>query len=280
MSDWKNWEPETQRTYEHIIFQKRYRERGGGVARIQFNHPERMNSYDIPMGNEVIDALVNANRDNTIGVILLTHVGDHFGVGGNVQALSSDANSTDMMIGGISADTVIGRSLKPVVAVVRGYCIGMHNHLAYHCDLTIAGESAVFGQTGPKVGSPISGSLVAVSAQVLGMKRAKQLWMENPQLTAQEALSWGLVNAVVQDPLLDEKVEELCDELLDRVPTTIAGVKQSLEGVLTPLAATNSILTMIDPDFANRPEIVEASQAFYEKRKPNFWTDEMTTDRF
>ncbi len=280
MEDWNEWSPGNDRTYESILYDKRYRQRGGGVARILFNRPERLNSYDIPMGNEVIHALLDASRDNTIGVIVLSHVGPHFGVGGNVSALSSDAGSTDMLIGNITADTIIGRALKPVIAVVRGYAIGMHNHLAYHCDLTIAGESAVFGQTGPKVGSPVSGSVVAVSATVIGMKRARELWMLNDQLTAQQALQWGLVNIVVQDRLLERRTEEVCSTILDRVPTTIAGIKQTFEGVVAPYAATNSVLSQIDPDFAGRPEVIEAGKAFYERRPPNFWTEEMVRDRF
>jgi naphthoate synthase len=278
--EWTDWAPGCERVYESILYDKRFRRRGGGVARIRFNRPERMNSYDIPMGNEVIHALLDANRDNSIGVIVLTHVGDHFGVGGNVQLLSDNADSTDMIMGGTTADTVIGRCHKPVIAAIRGYSIGMHNHLAYHCDLTIAGESAVFGQSGPRVGSPVSGSLVGVSVNVVGSKRARRMWMLTEQLTAQEALEWGLVNFVVQDRLIDEHVERICGTILDRVPSCIAAIKQTFEGVNAPLLATNAVMDLVDPRFAERAELAEAGTSFFEKRPPNFWTDEMMDSRF
>lgn len=277
---WTEWSPGLDRELELIRYEKRYRERGGGVARIVFNVPERMNSYDVPMGREITAAILDANADNTIGVIVLTHEGPHFGVGGNVAGLTDDANAEQMLIGQVTPDVLIQRCLKPVIAVVRGYCIGMHNHLAYHCDFTLAGESAVLGQSGPRVGSPISGSLVAISATVLGMKRAREMWMTTRHMSAQEALEWGLVNVVVQDRLLDEEAERWCDTLLDRVPTCIAAIKQTFEAMNAPLTATNNVLTLIERDFSGRPEPAEAGQAFFEKRPPNFWTDEMTRDRF
>lgn len=277
---WSEWTSAFDRELTSIRYEKRYRERGGGVARIVLACPERLNTYDVAMGREIIAAFQDANKDNTIGVVLFTHEGPHWGVGGNVQGLTDDANSEQMIIGQITPDVLIQRCFKPVIAVVRGYSVGMHNHMAYHCDFTLAGESAVFGQSGPKVGSPISGSLVAISATVLGMKRARQMWMLTQQFTAQEALDWGLVNAVVQDRLLDEEAELWCDQLLDRVPTSIAAIKQTFEAMNAPLAGTNNVLTLIEPDFGGRPEPAEAGTAFFEKRPPNFWTDEMTKDRF
>ncbi|MGM7668064.1 enoyl-CoA hydratase-related protein [Microbacterium sp. A93] len=144
------------------------------------------------MGAEMIAALNDANRDPSIGVVVLTHDGPNFGVGGNVAGLHSSTDGGDVVIGEPTPDMIIGRMLKPVIAVVRGYVIGLHNHLAYHCDFTIAGESAVFGQAGPRVGRPISGSLVAVAGTIIGDERARQMWMVAEQLTAQEALEWGV----------------------------------------------------------------------------------------
>ena len=239
-----------------------------------------MNAFTPRMGEEMTSALLDANKDNSIGVIVLSHTGPNFGVGGDVSELAANVSAGNAPIGGITPDTVIGRCLKPVIAAVRGYSIGMHNHMAYHCDYTIAAENAVFGQNGPRVGSPASGALVAASAQVLGMKRAKELWMRCRQLTAQEALQQGLINTVVQDRLLEAEVERWCDELLDRVPTCIAAIKQTFLGVGAPLMFTDHLLGMIEPDFSSRPEIAEAGASFFEKRPPNFWQDDMTTDRF
>ena len=132
----------------------------------------------------------------------------------------------------------------------------------------------------PRVGSPASGSLVAASAHVVGMKRAREMWMRNRQMTAQEALRNGLINAVVQERLLDAEVDRWCDDLLDRVPTCIAAIKQTFVGVNAPLMFTDNFLTMIETDFSSRPELEEAGRSFFEKRPPDFWRDDMTADRF
>jgi naphthoate synthase len=283
MSDWTAWENVDGYELEELLYDKRYRvrdgERCGGVARIRFNRPERMNAFTVETSAQLIEALNEANRDTSIGVIVVSHTGQHFGVGGDVAGLGENVRKSAGM-GGITPDTIIKRCLKPVIAVVRGYVIGMHHHMAYHCDFTIAGESAVFGQNGPRVGSPASGFLVASSAHVVGMKRARELWIRCRQLTAQEALERGLCNVVVQDRLLDAETERWCDDLLDRVPICLAAVKQSFEAVDAPLHYSDNFLSMIETDFGNRPEIREAGQSFFEKRPPNFWTDEMIASRF
>lgn len=159
-----------------------------------------------------------------------------------------------------------------MIAAVRGYCIGGHNHLSYHCDFTIAADTAIFGQNGPRVGSPAHGQLVADLAHVIGLKRAKEMWMLCRQYTAEQAFHMGLVNAVVPESRLDQEVERWCDELLDLSPTCLSIVKQSFEAVGGYLAhETGRILAMIAPDFHHRPEVTEAQRAFFERRKPNFW---------
>lgn len=278
MSEWTEWKPVEPYEFKHILYEKRHRTRGGGVARILLNRPERMNAFTPETSAEVIEALTNANRDKSIGVIVLSHVGQHFGVGGDVQELSRSSSSEG--IGGITPDTIIKRCLKPVIAAVKGYVVGMHNHMAYHCDFTIAGESAIFGQNGPRVASPASGYLVASSAHTLGMKRAKELWMRCRQLTAQEALERGLCNVVVQDRFIEAEVEKWCDEILDLVPICIAAVKQSFEAVDAPLQYSDNFLTLIETDFQSRPEGREAQAAFFERRPPNFWKEEMMANRF
>src|SRR5262249_9575929 len=180
MVEWTAWESVNGYAFEALLYDKRYRvrngERCGGVARIRFNRPERMNAFTPEPSAHLIQALNEANRDTSIGVIVLSHTGMHFGVGGDVAGLSQSVRGS-AGIGGLTPDTIIKRCLKPVIAVVRGYVIGMHHHMAYHCDFTIAGESAVFGQNGPRVGSPASGFLVASSAHVVGMTRARELWL-------------------------------------------------------------------------------------------------------
>jgi naphthoate synthase/2-ketocyclohexanecarboxyl-CoA hydrolase len=271
MSEWTDWERVQGLDLEHMSYDRRYRTRGGGVARITLDRPGRMNALDGAMFEGIVRALRDADADPSVGVIVITHTGSHFGVGGDLKGSLSPAMA--------QVDPTIKRCLKPVIAAVRGYVIGAHNHMAYTCDFTIAGESAIFGQNGPRVGSPASGYMMAYSAHVMGMKRGRELWLRCRQLTAQEALEAGLCNAVVQDRLVDAEVEKWCDELLDLVPTCVAAGKQSFEAVDMPLQYSGNFLNMIQPDFSTQPEIREAMRAFLERRKPNFWSEELIARR-
>ena len=170
-------------------------------------------------------------------------------------------------------DGALRNSLKPTLAAVKGYCVGGHNHLAYHLDFTIAADTAIFGQNGPRVGSPAHGRAIAQPAHVIGIKRAKEVWMLCRQYTVQQAMEMGLANAVVPLDKLDEEVDRWCDELLDLAPTCLAIVKQSFEAVGGYLAQESGrVLALIARDFHDRPEVREARQAFFEKRTPNFWS--------
>jgi 1,4-dihydroxy-2-naphthoyl-CoA synthase len=271
MSAWGDWKAVEGFQYEHVLYDKRYRTQGGGVTRIRLDRPQRMNALNGEMAQALVDTLRDANHDANVGVIVISHTGPHFGVGGDLRGSLNPAMS--------EVDPTIKRCLKPVIAAVRGYTIGAHHHMAYTCDFTIAGESAIFGQNGPRVGSPATGYMVASSAHVMGMKRARELWLRCRMLTAQEALEAGLCNTVVQDRLVDAEVEKWCDELLDLVPSCLAGAKQSFEAVDTPLRYSDNFLHMIAPRFLEQPEIKEALQAFLERRKPNFWTEEIVAGR-
>ena len=268
MTTWSDWEPVAGFELEETIYEKKYRDRGGGVARVLFNRPQRLNAFTgIGMG-EFIRAVYDANRDPEIGVIVVGGLGDHFGTGGDVQWEAG---------GGLRGqvpdfDGALRNCLKPTIAAVKGYCIGGHHHLAYHCDFTIAADTAIFGQNGPRVGSPAHGRSVAHLAHIIGVKRAKEFWMLCRQYTAQQAYEMGLANAVVPVERLDEEVDQWCDELLDLAPTCLAIVKQSFEAVGGYLAQESGrILSMIAPDFHSRPEVREAQQAWLERRPPNFW---------
>ncbi len=150
------------------------------------------------------------------------------------------------------------------------YCIGGSHHLAYHCDLTIAAHTGIFGQTGPRVGSGASERVVAQSAEIIGLKRAKELWMVCGQFTAQEALEMGLVNKVVRLHKLEEAVLDWADELMDLVPLGVGFVKQSFEFVGTYLNMMR-VQPLMGKGFHGSAHQREAQQAFFEKRKPRFW---------
>ncbi len=275
MTQWTSWEHVPSFDSEETIYEKKYRDRGGGVGRILFNRPERMNSFTAVGMQEVVRAVREANGDPQIGVIVISSVGDHFGTGGDVRWEAEGGLQRHIP----DFDGALRNSLKPTIAAVKGYCIGGHNHLAYHCDFTIAADTAIFGQNGPRVGSPAHGRSVAQLAHVIGIKRAKEVWMLCRQYTAQQALEMGLANVVVPLARLDGEVDQWCDELLDLAPSCLAIVKQSFEAVGGGLTQeTGRILAMIAPDFHQRPEVREAQQAFFEKRKPNFWAERSAAD--
>jgi naphthoate synthase/2-ketocyclohexanecarboxyl-CoA hydrolase len=268
MTTWSDWERVARFDTEETIYEKKYRDRGGGVARVLFNRPQRLNAFTGTGAAEFVRAIHDANRDDEIGVIVVSGVGDHFGTGGDVQWEAA---------GGLRGhipdfDAAVRNCLKPTIAAVKGYCIGGHHHLAYHCDLTIAADTAIFGQNGPRVGSPVHGRSVAQLAHVIGIKRAKEFWMLCRQYTAQQAYEMGLVNAVVLLDRLETEVDQWCDELLNLAPTCLALIKQSFEAVGGCLTQESGrVLAMIAPDFHDRPEVAEAQRAWSERRPPDFW---------
>lgn len=270
---WSPWQAVPGIELTEVIYEKKYRARGGGVARITGNRPHRLNAMTGKGFREIIQCIREANLDPTIGVIVITGAGGNFGAGGDMEWEASGGVQDVAEIPDF--DGALKQSLKPTIAAVRGYCIGGHNHLAYHCDFTIATEDAIFGQNGPRVGSPAHGPMVADAAFAVGIKRAKEMWMLCRRYTAQEALQMGLINCVVAPDRLDEEVDRWCDDLLDLAPTCLAIVKQSFEAVSAYLQGTRgTILSMVAPDFHQRPEVREAQTAFFEKRSPRFWGTE------
>jgi naphthoate synthase len=292
---WSAWKTVPGLDLKEIAYEKKYRDSGGGVARICSNRPQRMNALTNVGWGEIMGALQEAEADKDIGVIVVGGVGDHFGVGGDMQweaagglqavfqpqaeaarekAAEAKAEPAPSMTGGFVGgfDSALMESRKPAIAAVKGYCIGGHHHLAYHCDFTIAADNAIFGQNGPRIGSPIHGYLVSSLAHVVGIRKAKEIWMLCRRYTAQEALQWGLANTVVPLSKLDEEVDNWCDELLNIIPTCLALIKRSFVSIDKYLEADmGKIMADIAPDFFSLPEIAEAHSAFFEKRTPNFW---------
>ena len=202
------------------------------VCTITINRPKSLNAFTGDTIAELEDAVLRTYDDNSIGVVVLTGAGDRaFSAGGDVKWEAD---------GGLDAiEWHLGRYVvdcpKPVIARVPGYAIGGGNHLAYVCDFTIAAEHARFGQTGPRVGSPASGYPVAHSANIIGHKRAREMWMLTRQYTAQQMLDWGLINAVVPMKELDAEVGRWCRELLALSPSCLKVLKASFRIHMEPL---------------------------------------------
>jgi dihydroxynaphthoic acid synthetase len=241
-----------------------------GVATIAINRPKRLNAFTGDTLAEIGNALDRSATDKDVGVVVLTGVGEKaFSAGGDVhwEASGGLEERTDWHMGAKLVDHP-----KPIIARVSGYAIGGGNHLAYFCDFTIAADHSIFGQNGPRVGSPAGGYVVAHLASVLGHKRAREMWMLCRRYTAQQALDWGLVNAVVPQDQLDAEVRRWCDELLALSPTVLRLVKASFREQMQPYMGSN-VSTMLErhkPDYFSTGEQQEGAQAFLEKRRPDF----------
>jgi len=243
-----------------------------GVATITINRPDKLNAFRGQTCEELIDALQRAGWDRAVGVIVLT------GAGGKAFCTGGDQSAHE---GGYDGRGTIGLPMeelhtalrdapKPVIAKVRGYAIGGGNVLATLCDLTIAGESAQFGQVGPKVGSVDPGFGTAYLAAVVGEKRARELWYLCRRYSAQEAWQMGLVNKVVPDEELDTEVAAWCAELVQRSPTAIALAKRSFNAATEHIRGISSLGMQALALYYETDESREGGEAFRERRPPDF----------
>ncbi len=203
-----------------------------GAATITINRPRVYNAFRPRTVVEMLDAFQRAGWDKTIGAIVLTGTGEKaFCTGGDQSDHDGQYGDEDargpvgMPVGELHS--VIRDVPKPVIAKVRGYAIGGGNVLATLCDLTIASETAIFGQVGPKMGSVDPGFGTAYLSRLVGEKKAREIWYLCRRYSAAEALDMGLINAVVADDQLDDEVKRWCDELVERSPTAIAIAKRS-----------------------------------------------------
>lgn len=247
-------------------------EKGGHVARITINRPKQLNAFTGHTLKEMTLAIEDAGQDDDIGVVVLTGAGDRaFCAGGDVK-WEKEGGLERQFIEPYSLHVTVSRCPKPVIARVNGYAIGGGNHLAYYCDFTLAAEHAIFGQNGPRVGSPASGAVVTYLTRVVGAKRAREMWMLCRRYTAAQALEMGLVNAVVPLARLDEEVERWCEEILAISPTCIRVLKGSFVAEFDHLFGLGDAMRrhILRPDFW-RTEQQEGARAFLEKRRPDFW---------
>ena len=239
------------------------------VATIAINRPKRLNAFTGHTMNEIGNALDRAAADRKVGVIVLTGVGEKaFSSGGDVEWEAG---------GGLQGhDWYLGRHVvdcpKPIIARVSGYAIGGGNHLAYFCDFTVAADHSIFGQNGPRVGSPAGGFSVTHAASVIGHKRAREMWMLCRRYTAQQALAWGLINAVVPQAELDAEVARWCNDLLSLSPTVLRIVKASFRLHMEHYMGRNvsDMVRLHAPGYFETGEQLEGAHAFMEKRKPDF----------
>lgn len=240
-----------------------------GVATITINRPRVLNAFNQHTLYEMEDALSTATESASIGVIVVTGSGERaFCSGGDVNwEAEGGLEHVDYKIGRMIIDCP-----KPVIARVNGLAIGGGNHLQYYCDLTIAADHAIFGQNGPRVGSPASGFIVSHLANIIGHKRAREMWLTCRRYSAAQMLDWGLINAVVPVAELDAEVRTWADQMLALSPTCLMLIKASFRHHMDPILDRDMQDFVVDlaPDYYQRGEQQEGAAAFREKRPPDF----------
>ncbi len=269
MVEWQRSGPGGGKDYEDIWY-----DTAGGVAKITINRPERRNAFRPTTLFELSHAFNVARDDPSIGVIILTGAGDMaFCSGGDQKIRGDDGYVGPDGIGRLNVldlQVQIRRTPKPVIAMVAGYAIGGGHVLHVCCDLTIAADNAVFGQTGPKVGSFDAGYGSSLLAATVGLKKAREIWYLCRQYSAREALDMGLVNAVV--PLAELEAETLrwCDELLAKSPLALRMLKGALNAVTDGAAGMQQFAGDATMLYYMSEEAQEGRDAFKEKRSPDF----------
>lgn len=254
--------------YQDIIY-----EIDDQVAFITINRPDKYNAFRGRTVDELLDAIVKAAWDKSVAAIVLAGIGDKaFCTGGDQTSRDGSYESGRGILGMPIEDvqTAIRDAPKPVIAKVQGFAIGGGNVLCTLCDFTIAGENAIFGQVGTKVGSVDPGFGTALLARCVGEKRAREMWYLSRRYSAQEAYDMGLVNTVVPNDQLDDEVRKWCDEIIERSPTAIALAKRSFNLDTEHMRGFASMGMHAVSLYYDTDEAKEGVRAFREKRKPNF----------
>jgi naphthoate synthase len=260
--------------YKDIIYAKM-----DGIAKVTINRPEIRNAFRPETVKEMYDALSNARNDESIGVILLTGAGPSkdgkyaFCSGGD-QRIRGDkgykSKEGTQSLNVLDLQKLIRSIPKVVIALVAGYAIGGGHVLHVVCDLTIAADNAIFGQTGPKVGSFDGGFGSSYLARIVGQKKAREIWYLCRQYNAKQALEMGLVNAVVPVKELEEEGIKWAKEILQHSPMAIRVLKSGFNAELDGQAGIQELAGNATLLYYMSKEAQEGKKAYLEKRKPDF----------
>jgi naphthoate synthase len=262
--EWRKVRDYTDIIYEH--FQ--------GIAKITINRPEVRNAFRPETVMEMMSAFAHAREDPGIGVVLLTGAGREAFCSGGDQRVRGDAGYVGAdgipRLNVLDLQRMIRTLPKPVIAVVAGYAIGGGHVLHLLCDLTIAADNAVFGQTGPRVGSFDGGYGATYLARVVGHKKAREIWYLCRRYSAQEALAMGLVNTVVPLDRLEEEAIQWANEILEKSPMAIRLLKAAFNADTDGLAGLQQLAGDATLLYYLSEEAQEGRNAYLEKRRPDF----------
>jgi naphthoate synthase len=265
---------QTAITYTDILYQKM-----GGIAKITINRPEKRNAFRPQTVNEMYAAFADAREDPQIGVVLLTGAGPHtdgkyaFCAGGD-QTVRTHGGYADAAgvprLNVLDLQRLIRSMPKVVIALVAGYAIGGGHVLHLVCDLSIAADNAIFGQTGPKVGSFDGGFGASYLARVVGQKKAREIWFLCRQYDANSALEMGLVNTVVPVAELENTGIAWAKEVLAKSPLAIRCLKSAFNADCDGQAGIQELAGNATMLYYMTAEGAEGKQAFLDKREPDF----------
>ncbi len=260
--------------YQDIVYEKIE-----GIAKVTINRPEKRNAFRPRTVAEMYEAFLDAREDSSIGVVLLTGAGPHtdgkyaFCSGGD-QSVRGKAGYLDdkgvPRLNVLDLQRLIRSMPKVVIALVAGYAIGGGHVLHVVCDLTIAADNAVFGQTGPRVGSFDGGFGSGYLARIVGQKKAREIWYLCRQYDASEALDMGLVNKVVPIDELETEGVVWANEILSKSPLAIRCLKSAFNADCDGQAGIQELAGNATMLYYLTEEGAEGKQAFLEKREPNF----------
>jgi len=260
--------------YEDIIYEK-----SEGIAKVTINRPHKRNAFRPLTVFEMFEAFSDAREDSSVGVVLLTGAGPHSD--GKYAFCSGGDQSVRGKAGYVGGDGVprlnvldlqkLIRSMpKVVIALVSGYAIGGGHVLHVICDLSIAADNAIFGQTGPKVGSFDGGFGSSYLARIVGQKKAREIWYLCRQYNAQQALEMGLVNTVVPVDDLEAEGVRWAREVMEKSPLAIRCLKSAFNADCDGQAGLQELAGNATLLYYLTEEGTEGKQAFLDKRKPDF----------
>jgi naphthoate synthase len=255
--------------YEDIVYAS-----GDGIAKITINRPDVRNAFRPQTLFELSKAFEAARDDPSIGVVIFTGAGtEAFCSGGDQHVRGSDGYLDAEGVGRLNVldlQVQIRRLPKPVIAMVAGYAIGGGHVLHIVCDLTIAADNAVFGQTGPKVGSFDGGYGAGLLARIVGHKKAREIWYLCRQYDAREALEMGLINEVVPLDKLEEETVAWARRIMEMSPLAIRLLKAAFNADTDGLAGIQQLAGDATLLYYMSEEAQEGRNAFLEKRDPSF----------